>query len=136
MKSRIAVTNLIDEEHVGGAVPSPFIDQGLVLVEAFLSHLARTDAAEHAEEGACARASIEPYCEQIRLLPRLDEPEEEICWVVAGDVDPASVLLLGFKGCFACVVGDPVAYCDVVVDGRADCSQIDLRRGILRGDKG
>lgn len=69
-------SNLINEEHVGCTIPAPFPSDGIKLVEPSLDHFARSIAGKKAQHGAGTWAAVEPYCQSLCGLSRLDEPEE------------------------------------------------------------
>ena len=109
------MVGLVDKEHIGGSIPAPFSGGRLQAAGALLDDLARAILGEQAKHGTRAGPAVEHHCQRRGWLAGTNKPEEEVCWGLAGDGNPAGVLLLPSESSRTDILGFFVRDLDVRV---------------------
>ena len=89
---------LVNVENIRPSIPPPIPRLCPEFSLAQLDNFTRAILCKEPDHGARSWSSVQPYRELRCGIPPGNEPEEGICWVLAGDVDPTRVLLLGIEG--------------------------------------
>ena len=101
------------------------------MIQPFLNDLTWSIAGKETDERARPGPAVHPYRQVLGRLSGLDKPKEQVCRVVAGNIDPAGILLLRIKCCLAGADWLLVRYCDVFAAWRAHYCEIERFRILI-----
>ena len=120
------MTYLIDSEHVGGSISTPFSRHSIIFVQPFFNDFTRSVACKEAVERARTRSTVKPYGQSISWLVASYESEEEVGRIILRNIHPAGILLVRIECCTTSHLRFLIRYCHIFIGRRTYHGQIEI----------